>query len=231
MPTAGNKIYPSDISGSYALSPSIIYTGALTFPYLTLKKDRVSGYSAAIGGTLILSKPPGANSKYGDCTVEVNGTDWYWYCAFRSLLKVSLSNGYITFYGSRQNLDYAERRKCNIDIPGTCVRDTEDGIMIGTTARLQPGAHIISDTYCTILGEKGTPIAIKGRVLARPFQLREKYKIGDCVCSAPNGTVDIMTKQEIKTYPERIIGTVCNIPTEERLDNIDVNNRIWIKVR
>jgi hypothetical protein len=40
-----------------------------------------------------------------------------------------------------------------------------------------------------------------------------------------------MTEQEIKTYPERIIGTVCNIPTEEKLDNIDVNNRIWIKVR
>jgi len=59
------------------------------------------------------------------------------------------------------------------------------------------------------------------------------------VCSAPNGTVDIMTREEIKEYPDRIIGTVSEIPTYEvwsggaqnGKDDIQVNGRIWIYVR
>jgi hypothetical protein len=43
------------------------------------------------------------------------------------------------------------------------------------------------------------------------------------VCSAPEGKVDIMTRQEIQEYPDRIIGIVSEIiPDEER---------IWIRVR
>jgi hypothetical protein len=66
--------------------------------------------------------------------------------------------------------------------------------------------------------------------------------LGAAVCSAPDGTVDIMTREEIKEYPERIIGIVSEIPNYEvwncggdgQGDNsikVPVNNRIWIYVR
>lgn len=84
-----------------------------------------------------------------------------------------------------------------------------------------------------------TPIAVAGRVLVYPYRDRSEYSLGAAVCSAPNGTVDIMTRDEIMMYPERIVGTVSEIPDYEYWkggDNeiptdIKVNNRIWIYVR
>jgi len=53
------------------------------------------------------------------------------------------------------------------------------------------------------------------------------------VCSAPGGTVDIMTREEIKEYPDCIIGIVSEIPEYKYWgsSNVDVDNRIWIKVK
>jgi len=64
------------------------------------------------------------------------------------------------------------------------------------------------------------------------------------VCAADDGTVDIMTREEIIKYPECIIGTVSEIPTYDiwyagQYDNdtkrgrleIPINGRIWIYVR
>lgn len=53
------------------------------------------------------------------------------------------------------------------------------------------------------------------------------------VCAAPNGTVDIMTREEIINYPDCIIGTVSEIPDYEiwGTDNVKVNGRIWIYVK
>lgn len=53
------------------------------------------------------------------------------------------------------------------------------------------------------------------------------------VCSAPNGTVDIMTREEIKEYSDCIIGIVSEIPQYETWgsDNVNVNGRIWIKIK
>ena len=88
-----------------------------------------------------------------------------------------------------------------------------------------------------------TPLGVAGRVLVIPFQDRTKYHVGDCVCSAPNGTADIMTREEIIKFPDRIIGIVDEIPTYESWDQtfttkkrtmsttIKVNGRIWIYVR
>jgi len=42
-----------------------------------------------------------------------------------------------------------------------------------------------------------TPIGVAGRVLVYPYQSRENYKVGDALCAAPNGTADIMTREEI----------------------------------
>jgi len=53
------------------------------------------------------------------------------------------------------------------------------------------------------------------------------------VCSAPNGTVDIMTREEIKEYPDCIIGYVSEIPNYETWGsgNVKIDDRIWVRVK
>ena len=85
--------------------------------------------------------------------------------------------------------------------------------------------------------EAKTPIAVAGRVLAYPYRNPIHYQLGAAVCSAPNGTIDIMSREEIMMYPERIIGTVSEIPTYDTWKTgngdteVKVNGRIWIYVR
>lgn len=131
--------------------------------------------------------------------------------------------------------DYAEYRT-TIDLtPGHVVIDQDDGSLACSTTRLQPGAQVISDTFGHAMGETETaktPLAVAGRVLVYTFQPRENYHAGMAVCSAPDGTVDIMTREEIREYPDCIIGTVSEIPSYETWgsDNIKVDGRIWIKI-
>ncbi len=132
--------------------------------------------------------------------------------------------------------DYAECRKTINLEPGRVVQDNDDGSLSCASQRLIPGCHIISDTYGNLMGETNdckTPIAVAGRVLVYPYQNRENYHAGMSVCAAPNGTVDIMTREEIINYPDCIIGTVSEIPNYETwgTDNINVNGRIWIYVK
>ena len=114
-----------------------------------------------------------------------------------------------------------------------------------TTQRMQPAARIISDTYGFAVGESDnckTPIGVGGRVLVYPYQDRNNYKVGDSLCAAPGGTVDIMTREEIMLYPDRIIGIVSEIPNYETWENklsgdgaantsIEVKGRIWAYVK
>lgn len=141
--------------------------------------------------------------------------------------------------------DYAEFRKDNIQqkaqqTSGRCVVENGDGTLSLSINRLQAGAEIITDTYGFSIGEdkensSTTPLAVSGRVLAYPYESIDEFKnnIGAPVCSGPNGTVSIMTAEEEKTYPSRIIGTISEIPTYERwgTGNVEVNGRIWIRVR
>jgi hypothetical protein len=62
---------------------------------------------------------------------------------------------------------------------------------------------------------------------------RNNYHAGDTVCASLNGKVMKMTREEIKEYPDRIVGIVSEIPTYEYWGsgNVKVNNRIWIKVK
>lgn len=133
--------------------------------------------------------------------------------------------------------DYAEYRAATSYIePGRVVIDTDNGEVILATKRLQPGAQVVSDTWGHIMGETEsakTPLAVAGRVLVYPYKDRKEYHAGMCVCSAPNGTVDIMTRDEIKEYPDCIIGIVSEIPEYEYWGsgNVEINGRIWVKVR
>ena len=132
--------------------------------------------------------------------------------------------------------DYAEYRASDEQEPGRVVLENNFGVCQKTTKRLQPFAGVISDTWGFIQGETEqakTPLAVAGRVLVYTFQERSKYKVGDCVCAAPGGTVDIMTRQEVAMFPDRIVGTVSEVPDYEiwGSGNSKVNGRIWIKVK
>lgn len=132
--------------------------------------------------------------------------------------------------------DYAEYRESLIKEPGRCVIETGYGDLELSTKRLQLGGNIISDTFGFSIGETNkaeTPIAVCGRVLAYPYEDKYKFIAGAAVCSGPNGTVSLMTREEIKEWPDAIIGYVSEIPEykEWGTDKIQVNNRIWIKVK
>lgn len=132
--------------------------------------------------------------------------------------------------------DYAEYRESLIKEPGRCVVETGYGDLELSTKRLQLGGNIISDTFGFAIGQTKkaeTPIAVCGRVLAYPYEDKYEFTAGAAVCSGPNGTVSLMTREEIKEWPDAIIGYVSEIPEykEWGTDKTQVNNRIWIKIK
>ena len=138
--------------------------------------------------------------------------------------------------------DYAECRESDCNEPGYVLSENGDDTLSKSTERLAPFAGVSSDTWGFSQGETEkakTHIAVAGRVLAYPYQDRNNYKPGDCVCAAPGGTVDIMTREEIREWPDRIVGTVSCVPEYEEWGGgkdadrlpVKVNGRIWIKVK
>lgn len=139
-------------------------------------------------------------------------------------------------YGAAWN-DYAEYRKSQEEIkPGYCVSSNDDGSVIKTNEPMQACDGIVSDTFGFVIGSTSNnqvPLAVSGRVLAYYHGNREDYHAGDTVCAGPEGKVMKMTREQIQTYPDRIIGIVSEIPEYETwgVGNVEVNGRIWIKVR
>jgi hypothetical protein len=150
-------------------------------------------------------------------------------------IEASKITAHVPLYGAVWN-DYAEYRSGETTEPGKVVKECPDGILRITESRLEPGCEIISDTFGFAIGETDeckTPVATSGRVLAYPFEDRNTFELGQAVCSGPNGTVSKMTREEIMMYPERIIGTVSEIPEYEiwGTGNVAINGRIWIRIR
>ena len=143
---------------------------------------------------------------------------------------------HVALYGAVWN-DYAEfRTQKEIIEPGYCVASSNNGQVYKTTEKFQACDGIVSDTFGFAIGETDeckTPLAVAGRVLAYYSGNRDDYQAGDTVCAGPGGKVMKMTREEIKTYPDRIVGIVSEIPEYEiwGTGNIEVNNRIWIKVK
>lgn len=131
--------------------------------------------------------------------------------------------------------DYAECRVTTDYVePGRVVIENGDDTLSLSTKRMQPAANVVSDTYGFIIGETDkakVPMTVAGRVLVYPFENKNTFMAGDVVCSGPNGTISKMTREEIKNYPECIIGVVSAIPTYMKWNGIDVNGRIWIKIK
>lgn len=214
---------------------------ALIIDLLTLGKQRVTTLGPDESGNINLMRLNPYRHTGGPW--YINSLDTSSYAYFRILYDDIESfklrhDGYLwvtRLYGAVWN-DYAEYRESNEIEPGRVVLEDENGVCQKTIKRLQPFAGVISDTYGFAQGETEeakTPLAVAGRVLVYPYQDRNKYRVGDCVCAAPNGTVDIMTRREVIIYPDRIVGTVSQVPKYDTwgTDNVKVNNRIWIKVR
>jgi hypothetical protein len=151
-------------------------------------------------------------------------------------------NGYLyatKIFGTSYN-DYAEFRLSKQDItPGYIVTEVGNGDVKFCEKRLSKACMIVSDTYGFVIGEQNAegkfslPIAVAGRVLAFTDQPIGKFKVGDAVCSGKNGGVCKMRWFERILYPERIIGTVSEIPKDPTWgpDKVSTAQRIWIKVR
>lgn len=131
--------------------------------------------------------------------------------------------------------DYAEYRKQKETIePGYCVKSNDDGRVEKTTEKLSICDGIVSDTFGFSIGKHAdyeTPLAVSGRVLAYCEGDAHDYHAGDVVCASENGKVCIMTREEIKEYPDRIVGTVSEIPSYDNWNGKKINGRIWIKVK
>ena len=132
--------------------------------------------------------------------------------------------------------DFAEFRKSDETEAGRVICENGDGTMSRSYKRLQPGAMIVSDTFGFAIGRNeggNTPVAVAGRVLAHTYEDWWCFEPGQPVCAGPNGTVSMMSRREARKYPDRIIGTVSELPTYEKWGkhNIEVNGRIWIKVK
>ena len=138
-------------------------------------------------------------------------------------------------YGAVWN-DYAEYRDQNEPlIAGHIAYCDDNGKLKYTTKRLQKFEGVISDTFGFAIGETDeckTPLAVSGRVLVY-CDPEDDFHSGDCVCAGPNGIAYRMTREEIMMYPDRIVGVVSEIPTYERWGSgdVEVNGRIWIKVK
>lgn len=138
-------------------------------------------------------------------------------------------------YGAAWN-DYAEYRdQVEMVEPGYCVRSADDGRVSKTTEKLQACDGIVSDTFGFAIGETEickTPLAVAGRVLAYAENPSELHT-GDTVCAGPEGKVVKMTREEIREWPDRIVGIVSEIPTYKTWGsgNVPVNGRVWIKIR
>ena len=148
------------------------------------------------------------------------------------------------FIGWDNSNDYAELRNASIienkeDIElfyGRVFYEIGNDLLGLSDERLLPCCYICSDTFGYSMGEetdKSIPVALCGRVLAYTYEDRDRFEIGDAVCSAPGGTVSKMSRKEIKKFPDRILGYVSSIPDYPYWgsNNVFVDNRIWIKIK
>lgn len=144
-------------------------------------------------------------------------------------------NSGVKIYGAVWN-DYAEYRDQYETIePGYCVCSSDNGKVFKTMEKLAPCDGIVSDTFGFAIGDDDicqTPLAVAGRVLAYCEGDRMDYHAGDTVCASANGKVCKMTREEIREYPDRIVGIVSEIPQYEIWNNgVEVKGRIWVNVK
>lgn len=127
--------------------------------------------------------------------------------------------------------DYAENRYCFDDVkPGMVVCENGAGNLVKSSEYLQPCAYIVSDTYGLSLGQGNTPVAISGKALVYVSN-KDMIKVGSCVCADENGYAAVMPRNHIKAYPDRILGVVTEIPKENKYNDVNIDGRVWVKIK
>ena len=128
--------------------------------------------------------------------------------------------------------DYAEKRKCISGTAGQVVCEQGDGTLGLSKEKLQPLPYVISDTYGMAIGNEDSvgyyPVAVSGRVLVT---VNCDVSVGDVLCADKNGFATKMTRNEISNYPDRVLGIVSEIPTYEKWNDVEINNRVWITIK
>ena len=247
LPLAGGTITgqiqkaPVSVAWVHGRSGALVRNTATTFtdgrynPIVSVKSNNgswdIGSYSAnnSLYFTYITDANFNSNTNAITAQVEFRGSD--------NTVRAS------KVYGAVWN-DYAEYRAVEEIGPGRCVSESKSGKMKCTQKRLEPGCKVTSDTFGFAIGETEEctiPVAVSGRVLVYPYSDPTEWELGSAVCSAPGGTIDIMTREEIMKYPERIVGTISEIPDYEEWHAgseggggqtvIKVDGRIWIYVR
>lgn len=129
--------------------------------------------------------------------------------------------------------DYAEARNYSgnetvDELVGKVVCENGKGQVALSTTKLQPCSYVVSDTYGTTIGKGDINVAVMGKVLV---YTNDEVELGDCLTAGENGKAVKMSRQEISNYPDRILGIVIEIPDYEQYNDINVNGRVWIKVK
>ena len=250
--TDGDAIWSTDISGNAATATKATQDGnglQIDTGYLKLSGGTMTGTlttqscltilsqdSVHEGGEIILSP---ATSSFKTGHIDMYDNKIRYHDGTTEYFSVDLTTGNATakaLYGAVWN-DYAEfRNQKEIIEPGYCVASVDNGQVYKTTEKFQACDGIVSDTFGFAIGETDeckTPLAVAGRVLAYYSGNRENYHAGDTVCAGPEGKVCKMTREEIREWPDRIIGIVSEIPEYESwgTGNVPVNGRIWIKIK
>lgn len=222
------------IPAASASASGVVTTGTQTFA-----GAKTFNSNLTVSGTSdIYSKVIGTNGNIGMYVSTNRGlydfaqSKWIIACDQAS---TKVYSGY-PIYGAVWN-DYAEyRSQKEIIEPGYCVASADNGKVYKTTEKFQACDGIVSDTAGFFIGQTDecqTPLAVAGRVLAYFHGERSDYHSGDTVCAGPEGKVMKMTREEIREWPDRIIGIVSEIPEYATWGsgNVAVNGRIWIKVK
>lgn len=95
---------------------------------------------------------------------------------------------------------------------------------------------IVSDTYGYGLGVKNLnvgyeiPIAVAGFVLAY-VEKSSSLEIGDALTSSVDGYLTKIKEEDKCKYPERILATFFKFEDKEKWHDIEVNGRVWVKVK
>lgn len=149
-------------------------------------------------------------------------------------------NGYMyatRFYGAVYN-DYAEYRSTISNlIPGIIVTDDILGRVEMARKRCCKNPMVVSDTYGFAIGQTSdsdVPIAVCGRALVY-IDNKSKIKIGDPICSNAEGIGTKMHWWEKILFPERMLGTVSEIPTYTEWGGknniVPIDGRIWVMLK
>ena len=141
-------------------------------------------------------------------------------------------------YGAVWN-DYAEYREGpDFILPGEVVCEKGDDTLALCNEDCAAGCYIVSDTFGFAIGQTkkaNLPVAVSGRVLAYTAEDRIIYKdaIGRPVCGTKSGRIRLMTNEEAAQFPWKILGTVSSVPEYKTWGEkeVEVNGRVWIKVR